>query len=192
MSGKAGIERVIAEADAPSIDAPAEQLDMLGAAKAEAQPAAAPAPAEGGGIGKGRPPGARNRRTDEMVRFLNTFGQGPLVGLAKIVNAIRFYGPEAGPLAGLPDLRPLAIALGMDVKDAAVFWRNCAGDLAPYMHQKLPIAVDVTGESAGSLVVVNLGAVQGDPETDLGGLLGGHLGDVIDGEVADDSSEENQ
>ncbi|MBZ9709503.1 hypothetical protein LB543_22550 [Mesorhizobium sp. ESP7-2] len=28
--------------------------------------------------------GARNRRTDEMVRYLNTFGSGPLVGLAAL------------------------------------------------------------------------------------------------------------
>lgn len=186
MSGKAGIGKVLDAAGAPAVEPPAEQLDMLGA-RAPAQPAAIAAPAaDEGGIGKGRPPGARNRRTDEMVRYLNRFGQGPLVGLAKIVNAIRFDA------SGLPDFTQLAAALGMKPGEAAMFWRGCAADLAPYMHQKLPIAVDVTGESAGSLVVVNLGAVQGDPRTDVSGLLGGHVGEIIDADPADGQSEENQ
>lgn len=172
MSGKAGLGKVL-DQDAPAVAAELE------AGKAE-QLAMLPEPEK---RGPGKPPGARNRKTDEMVRYLNTFGQGPLVGLAKIVNAIRF-GED-----GLPDFLELARALGMERKEAANFWRACAGELAPYMHQKLPIAVDVTGESAGSLVVVNLGAVQGDPKTDLAGLLGGRLGDVLD---VESDSEENQ
>lgn len=178
MSGKAGLGKVL-DQDAPAVAAELE------AGKAE-QLAMLPEPEK---RDPGRPAGARNRKTDEMVRYLNTFGQGPLVGAAKIVNAIRFFGAEYGELAGLPDFRPLARALGMDTKEAATFWRGVAFDLAPYQHQKLPIAVDVTGESAGSLVVVNLGAVQGDPKTDLAGLLGGRLGDVLD---VEGDSEENQ
>jgi len=181
MSGQAGMGKVLGE-DAPALPRDAEQLALLPPA-ASSEPAQPPA---GEASGRGRPQGARNRRTDEMVRYLNTFGQGPLVGLAKVVNAIRF-GAD-----GLPDFAELARALGMKKKEAAAFWATCARDLAPYMHQKLPMAIDVTGESAGSLVVVNLGAVQGDPETDLGDLLGGHIGDVIDGEIAGEESEENQ
>ncbi|RWG44138.1 hypothetical protein [Mesorhizobium sp.] len=180
MSGKAGIDRVLGE-DAPTLPAAGgEQLALIPDAKPRAQPAAGASSGEASG--RGRPQGARNRRTDEMVRYLNTFGSGPLVGLARVVNLIR-WGDD-----GMPDFADLAKALGMKKKEAAMFWRDCARELAPYMHQKLPIAVDVTGDSAGSLVVVNLGAVQGDPDTDLGDLLGGHLGEVID----HDDSEENQ
>lgn len=180
MSGKAGIERVLGE-DAPTLPAAGgEQLALIEDATPRAQPAAGGSSGEASG--RGRPQGARNRRTDEMVRYLNTFGSGPLVGLARVVNLIK-WGAD-----GMPDFADLAKALGMKKKEAAMFWRDCARELAPYMHQKLPIAVDVTGDSAGSLVVVNLGAVQGDPDTDLGDLLGGHLGDVID----HDDSEENQ
>lgn len=75
----------------------------------------------------------------------------PLVGLARVVNAIEF-GAD-----GLLDFRQLAQALGMKRKEAAQFWQTCAVQLAPYMHQKLPTAIDVTGDSAGSLVVVNFG-----------------------------------
>jgi hypothetical protein len=174
MSGKAGLDKVLSQerpAVQASLEAQPEQLAMLPEAEKR---------------GPGKPAGARNRRTDEMVRYLNTFGQGPLVGLAKVVNAIRFH--DQGELAGMPDFTELARALGMKRSDAAAFWRSCAVDLAPYMHQKLPVAIDVTGDSSGSLVVVNLGAVQGDPETDLGDLLGGHIGDVVDHEP----SEENQ
>jgi hypothetical protein len=197
VSGKAGIGKVLDEA-APALAARLDQAAKSG--KGEQLPLLPGATAEGEKRGRGRPEGARSRRTDEMVRYLNRFGEGPLVGLAKVVNAIRFRELTEGELAGLPDFRPLARALGMKVADAATFWRQCAGDLAPYMHQKLPIAVDVTGDSAGSLVVVNLGAVQGDPATDLAQLLGGRLGEVIDGEIEGDEagadsgsgSEENQ
>lgn len=182
MSGKAGVGKVLDEDRAQiSADLPAEpeQLTLAGVGEAEKR-------------GRGRPEGRLSRRTDETVRLLRSYGSGPLIGAAKIVNSIRFFGPEAGDRAGLPDFRPLALALGMKVAEAAQYWRQISFDLAPYMEQKLPIALDVTGESAGSLVVVNLGAVQGDPETDLGDLLGGHLGEVIDGEVTPPDSEENQ
>lgn len=195
MSGEAGIGKVLADdgLDLPPASS-GEQLPLLpaagGTSGAHAPGAggrsAAPAPAEGDGGGRGRPKGARNRRTDEMVRYLNTFGSGPLVGLARVVNAISF-GPD-----GLPDFRELAQALGMKRKEAAAFWQTCAVQLAPYMHQKLPTAIDVTGDSAGSLVVVNFGAQQGEPDSDLNELLGGHLGDIIDGELAGGEGEENQ
>lgn len=193
MSGEAGIGKVLSDdgLDLPAAQ-PAEQLALLpaaaGASDAHAPGAGgAPAAAGGGdGGGRGRPKGARNRRTDEMVRYLNTFGQGPLVGLAKIVNAIRF-GPD-----GLPDFAELAKALGMKRREAAAFWQTCAVQLAPYMHQKLPTAIDVTGDSAGSLVVVNFGAQQGEPDSDLNELLGGHLGEIIEGEIAGSDSEEYQ
>lgn len=202
MSGRAGIDKVLSD-DGPEPPAriEGEQLPLLGGHEAPsdahapaAQRPAAPAAAGGGGSGggdgdgsgRGRPKGARNRRTDEMVRYLNTFGQGPLVGLAKVVNAIRF-GPD-----GLPDFGELAQALGMKRKEAAQFWQACAVQLAPYMHQKLPTAIDVTGDSAGSLVVVNFGAGQDDAPSDLNELLGGHLGEIIDGEIVDGDSEENQ
>jgi hypothetical protein len=190
MSGRAGIDKLLREAADPVQAERAEQLPLLPSLDApdEAAPSAgiADTPSQAGEGGK-RVRG-RNRRTDEMVRYLFRFGEGPLVGLAKIVNSIRFR-EEQGELHGLPDFRPLARALGMETAEAATFWRQCAGDLAPYMHQKLPMAIDVTGDSAGSLVVVNLGATSSDPETDLGDLLGGHLGEIIDVEP---DSEENQ
>lgn len=201
MSGEAGIGKVLAEDGAPVPAASVgEQLALIpdaGSASGAHAPGAggnsgaAAAPAGGGdggsdGGGRGRPKGARNRRTDEMVRYLNTFGSGPLVGLARVVNAIQF-GAD-----GLPDFAELASALGMKRKEAAQFWQTCAVQLAPYMHQKLPMAIDVTGDSAGSLVVVNFGAQQGEPESDLNELLGGHLGEIIDGEIVDGDSKENQ
>jgi hypothetical protein len=81
--------------------------------------------------GRGRPPGARNRRTDELGRFfVSVAGQGrdPFARLIYI--------------AGLPILEPgvlaeLAKTLGMEKESAARWWGTIALGIMPYLHQRL-------------------------------------------------------
>ena len=95
--------------------------------------------------GRGRPKGSQNKSTAELVKYLQSKGRHPLVGLAEIV---------ATPI----DV--LARTLGCEKLEAAEFWRKCAGELAPYMAQKQPMALQVEGANAGTLnlvVGVNVG-----------------------------------
>lgn len=189
MSGKAGIEKHIDDAaERPPSPGEGDQAALPGfepAQTAHAPGVEDPKPLDGQiETPRGRPPGSRNRKTAEMVRYLNTFGAGPLVGLAKVVNLVT---PQ-----GLPDIDKLHDLLGLPKDECARFWRDCAKELAPYMHQKLPIAVDVRRDDDGDLLVINMGAVQGDPETTFDQLPGHLAGDVEDAEIIEDESEENQ
>lgn len=188
MTGKRGLEQHLANVGT-GVElgrGEAAQPDLLGEGEAKGEAAQLPAP--GGEKKAGRPKGAVNRSTAQMVRYLNTFGQGPLVGLAKIVNMVDAFG--------LPDFAAIAKVTGMERADAARFWRDCARELAPYQHQKLPIAVAVRTETDLDILVVNAGATIDDAPTDLDDLLGGAFGEVIEGEyedlTPDGESEQNQ
>jgi hypothetical protein len=79
--------------------------------------------------GAGRPPGHRNRRTDEMANYYirKNGGRDPL---------------ERGiEIAGMPILAPgvlqgLAQTLGCERHDAAKWWLSCLSTVLPYTHQK--------------------------------------------------------
>jgi len=80
--------------------------------------------------GPGRPKGSRNRRTDEWVNFLLSRYQSPLVVLAETYSR---------PVA------VLAAELNCDIIEAARIQLQAAKELAPYLHQKLPMA-DTDGQ----------------------------------------------
>ena len=120
----------------------------------------------------GRPKGARNRTTRDLVKLIEATGRHPILAMAEIV---------ATPI----DV--IAKTLGCTKLEAAEYHRKVTSDLAPYVSQKLPTAVQVQGADAGMLVI-NLGGLAGTGE---GGLraLGGQLVDLT---AADPGSEENQ
>jgi hypothetical protein len=61
----------------------------------------------------------------------------------------------------------LAQSLGCKPIEAAEFWRKVASDLAGYVHQKLPTAVQVSGANAGMLVIMPRGMEGGTAGLDL-------------------------
>ena len=154
------------------LDDAGEQGDLLGGL-----PAVAEDGAERTGRA-GRPKGSRNRSTTEMVRFLHTFGQGPLVGAVKIVNTV-----EAD---GLPDIRGLAQRLGVDREDALKVWIKCAELVAPYMAQKLPTAVHVSSGADREILIIDASRTIDDAPVSADDLLGGAFGGIIDVEEADE------
>lgn len=91
--------------------------------------------------GPGRPKGARNKRTEELARYILGRYRDPLIGLADVVST---------------PIDALASALSCDKLEAAEFWRKCAGELLPYVHQRKPQALQVEGASAGMLMIVDL------------------------------------
>lgn len=91
--------------------------------------------------GPGRPRGSRNRTTRDLAKLIEATGRHPLLAMAEIV---------ATPI----DV--IAATLGCKKIEAAEYHRKVMSDLAPYVAQKLPTAVQIQGANAGMLVI-NLG-----------------------------------
>lgn len=93
--------------------------------------------------GPGRPKGSVNKSTAELVKLIQSKGRHPLLAMAEIV---------ATPI----DV--IAATLNCSKLDAADYHRKVMSDLAPYVAQRQPVAVQVEGANAGMLVL-NIGAV---------------------------------
>jgi hypothetical protein len=107
---------------------------------------------EGGEIrrtGPGRPRGSRNRTTQDLVKLIESTGRNPILAMAEIV---------ATPI----DV--IAKTLKCKLLEAAEYHRKVMSDLAPYVAQKLPTAVQVVGANAGMLVI-NMGGSLGEQQT---------------------------
>lgn len=127
----------------------AEQLPLL-PLPAVADPARGPLASPDTAGKAGRPPGARNKRTEEWVEFLSANYRSPLIMLAETVNR---------------PVEVLAKHLGCSKAKAFEIQLAAAKELAPYMHQKLPQAVDLNGDG---VALVNLIMARGDVPMVLG------------------------
>jgi len=100
--------------------------------------------------GPGRPAGARNRRTKEMVDWLlrQRGLRSPLEVLVELANR---------------DTRDLARELGAESLIDVVKLRVSAAVAAlPYVEQKQPVAIEAEG-SGGGIIQINLGASSDAP-----------------------------
>lgn len=108
----------------------------------------------GGERGRGRPPGSRNRATQEMVDYLAAKGYGmPLERLAQIYSA---------------DPVLLAAELGLTRGDAIDLICKAASAALPYVHRKQPVAVDMQGKGMLQLVIGDVGQAPIDAADDHG------------------------
>lgn len=97
-------------------------------------------------VGPGRPRGSLSKSTKEIIKLIQAHGANPILGMAKIV---------ATPI----DV--IAATLGCTKLEAAEYQRKVRADLAPYVAQKLPTAVQIAGANAGMLVI-HMGAPGGE------------------------------
>lgn len=165
-----GLVRLLAEGHDPALPPVerGEQLDLVPAEGGERAASAVPA-------GPGRRPGSKNRRTAEWAAYIDQRYGSPLEALAKVMAE----GPEA-----------LRERLGCERLEAFDRWARVAEAVMPYLHQKLPTAVDVQG---GSMVpiVVGLSAdgvarVGADPR-----MVEGVLEVVVDQGLSSDDDEQS-
>ena len=99
--------------------------------------------------GRGRPPGAKNKNTEEWRKFLLATGRSPLEVLQQTFSC---------------SIEQLARALGRDAPvtfdQALELYKlqiQAAKELAPYVHQKMPLAID-NGNGGGLIqLVINQG-----------------------------------
>ncbi len=158
--GKVVADRILAEAKA-LVDAAAaeeEQLDLLDPVTAEemayAQEELGP---RAGNLAvlrharekrRGRPRGAKNRRSDDFERYISQFGPDPAVVLAQIAGTPEEVMIERSKQLD-PDKRRLTYG------EARAMRIRCAEALMPFRHSKKPVAVDAT--IRGVMVVEEIG-----------------------------------
>lgn len=100
--------------------------------------------------GAGRPPGSKNKSTEEWRTFLLSRYSAPLIALAEVYNrkpqdiAIEF---------GLVDHATGKCTATFDqLFDILKIQLQCAKELAPYLHQKQPMAIEAGEKGLISLV----------------------------------------
>lgn len=93
------------------------------------------------GTRRGRPPGARNRKSVDFERWYHAAGfKDPAVFLAELVSA--------DPVA-------LAQVARVKVSEAIGIQQRAATDLMPYLHGKRPTEVVLTDERLPTLIIVS-------------------------------------
>lgn len=98
--------------------------------------------------GPGRPPGSRNRSTNDWVDFIAARYRSPLLFLAEAYSR-----PAA----------QLAIELDCSRQKAFELQLDAAKNLAPYMHQKQPLAVAISADGEITLMLVQPKAAAAQP-----------------------------
>ncbi len=152
----AGIRAAVEAVGAGEPPKPAEQLALM------------PLPAIGGAVtlddapegpnrGPGRPPGARNKRTEEWIGYLSSRYRSPLVVLAEIYS------------------RPTEeIARALQCKKAEAFGMQleAAKQSLPYWHQKLPQAIEIEGRNlVGLTLIVQDAPAAAEPPTEIARVI---------------------
>lgn len=102
--------------------------------------------------GRGRPAGSRNRSTEEWSRFILTRYRSPLLGLAELAQATPVDLQR--DLGGAPTKDK---ADGCTLVEAVKIIMAAQQALAPYLHQKQPLAIDAGGVGLMQ-VIINTGA----------------------------------
>lgn len=118
----------------------------------------------------GRPPGARNKRTEAWLDWFGARYRMPLEMLGQVIS------------------RPadvLALELGCSRHDAYKLQVEAARALLPYCHQKQPVAVQIDGASLVQLIIEDPAGLAGAAQAGDGAFL-------IEGEILNGESEENQ
>lgn len=114
----------------------------------------------------GRPPGARNKRTDDWVNYLLGKYRSPLVFLletfhrtpSELAEQLQLYKFHEGKLQLDPRTGQPILATG----EAADIQIKAAIAALPYLHQRLPQELALTGDKRGVLVLGDLRIEGGD------------------------------
>jgi hypothetical protein len=97
--------------------------------------------------GRGRPVGARNKRTEEVRSYLLSRYSHPLEVLAQIYS------------------RPvdhLAAELGCTKKEAAFLQVRAAAEVAPFLEGKMPVSIDLTTRGDFNLLIPGINITEAE------------------------------
>jgi len=124
------------------------QGSLFGADPAEPDGAGALPEMEAAPRGRGRPAGSRNRSTEEWSRFILTRYRSPLLGLAELAQATpKDLQTDLGgaPVKDAPG--------GCTLVEAVRLIMAAQQALAPYLHQKQPLAIDAGGVGMMQVII---------------------------------------
>jgi hypothetical protein len=173
LSGdKSGLKTLVQELHDPNVPPPgaeeAEQTELLPLARLAREKNVVTS------RGAGRPPGSRNKTTAQWREYLNARGTSPLVALQEAFNM------------GVDDLAKL---LSCTKLEAYKLQLQCAKELAPYLHQKMPLAIE-TGDQGLIQLTINMGNSAGGAQPMDAKTVEGTAIQVLNN--ADDENEQNQ
>ncbi len=110
--------------------------------------------------GPGRPPGAKNKNTEAWREYLLSKYRNPLEVLAQTYSC-----SVAQLAAALGKIGPVTFDQAVELFKLQI---QAAKELAPYVNQKMPLAID-TGDGAGLIqLVINQGLAQQQGVQDAG------------------------
>ena len=136
-------------------------------------------------IRRGRPPGARNRRSLDLARYVEAmFGgmtpgqQAAELGLVKPADLKR--AKAQAKALGIPDhglgplalamavkARQLASAIGCETKEAWLLLQRERAELMPYIHQRQAPMSEAAGKAPATVFLVPEGEADPQPLADL-------------------------
>lgn len=97
---------------------------------------------------RGRPPGAKNKRTDDFARYLLSFGQHPAITMMQISSTQPEMLIQASMQEKVHSFRkdgtPNVVTERMTYAEAQALRVRCAEGLLPYIESKKPVAIDAT------------------------------------------------
>ncbi len=105
--------------------------------------------------GRGRPPGAKNKNTEAWREYLLARYSSPLEALAQISSmSVKELGERMADMCGWSKPYTLTWDHAMELLKLQL---NAAKELAPYVHQKMPLALE-GGEGGLIQLVINANA----------------------------------
>lgn len=109
---------------------------------------------------RGRPPGSRNKRTDDLAKYLLGFGQHPAITMMQIQSTPPEVLIEASKQEKVHSFSKLGEARivieRMTYSEAQALRTRCAEGLMPYFESKKPVAVDMTFNGVADLIIEGL------------------------------------
>ncbi|PNU05818.1 hypothetical protein [Novosphingobium guangzhouense] len=107
--------------------------------------------------GRGRPKGARNKRTEDFARYLLGFGQHPAITMMQIQSTDPEVLIQASEQEKVHSFRkdgtPNVVTERMTYEAAQALRVRCAEGLLPYIESKRPVAVDMTFSNLSDLII---------------------------------------
>lgn len=97
---------------------------------------------------RGRPPGARNKRTDDLARYLLQFGEDPLVGAMRLATTQPEILIEASKQEKVHSFskggEARIVIERMTYAEAQALIMRARELISPYIHGKKPVQIDYT------------------------------------------------
>ncbi len=137
---------------------------------------------------RGRPAGARNKRSDDFARWLMNFGQHPAITLMQISSTPPEVLIENSKREKVHSFtkhgQPNVVVETMTYEAAQALRTRCAEGLMPYFESKRPVAIDMSFSGVADLIIAGVTHDQDEIDGMIEAEFAEYRADDDDGEVA--------